>query len=109
MYLKKSTDEAMKLVLSIPHKTCARAVSGNWKVGQDGRVQAQSVFWLFCWGKTGMNSEHARQVAVRVFDEILPISFAEFDAAVDHEHARLARYAPHSVEHELERILGRLG
>ena len=107
MQLKKSTDEAKKLILSIPHKTCARAITENWKVGPDGRVQAQSVFWLFCWAKTGMNSEHARQVAIRVFDEILPISFAEFDAAVDHQYARVSRYAAHTIEHELVDILSR--
>lgn len=105
MYLKKSTDEAKKLVLSIPHKTCARAIAENWRVGADGTVRAQSVLWLFCWAKTGMNSEHARQVAVRVFDEIMPISFAEFDAAVDHQYARTSRYAAHSVEHELQNML----
>ena len=107
MYLKKSTDEARKLVLSIPHKTCSRAITENWKVAPDGRVQAQSVLWLFCWAKTGMNSEHARQAAVCVFNEILPISFAEFDAAVDHEYARKERYASHSIEDELQEILCR--
>jgi hypothetical protein len=108
MYLKKSTDEARKLVLSIPHKTCDRATAENWNVGPDGRVRAQSVLWLFCWAKTGMNSEHARRVAVRVFDEIMPISFAEFDVAVDHAYARKSRYASHNIEHELEEILSRL-
>ena len=105
MQLTKSTDEVRKLVLSIPHKTCARAVEENWKVAPDGSVRAQSVLWLFCWAKTGMNSEHARQVARGVFDEIMPISFAEFDAAVDHQYARKSRYTPHSMEHELEDIL----
>jgi len=108
MHLRKSSDEARKLLLSIPHKTCARAISENWEVGQDGRVQAQSVLWLFCWAKTGMNSEHARQVAIRVFDEILPIGFAKFDAAVDHQYARKSRYVAHCIEHELENILSRI-
>jgi hypothetical protein len=54
-----------------------------------------------------MNSEHARQVAIRVFDEILPISFAEFDAAVDHQYARKSRYESQNIEHELEDILSR--
>jgi hypothetical protein len=43
--------------------------------------------------------------AVRVFDEIMPISFAEFDAAVDHQYARTSRYAAQSIESELENIL----
>jgi hypothetical protein len=109
MHLKKSTDEARKLVLSIPHKTCARAIEENWKVGPDGSVRAQSVLWLFCWAKTGMNSEHARKVALRVFDEIMPIAFAEFDAAVDHQYARISRYAAHSIETELGDILSAHG
>jgi hypothetical protein len=105
MFLKKSAADARKLVLSIPHKRCANAMTDNWKVEADGMVRAQSVFWLFCWAKTGMNSEHARQVAVRVFDEILPISFVAFDAIVNHEYARKARYASHNIEHELEGFL----
>ena len=108
MYLKKSPEEAMQLVLSIPHKTCAQAINENWKVGPDGSIQAQCVFWLFCWAKTGMNSEHARQAAARVFDEVMPISFGEFDGAVDHEYARKARYTSHNIEHELKEILCRL-
>jgi hypothetical protein len=107
MQLRKSTDETRKLVLSIPHKTCARAFEENWKVGPNGTVRAQSVLWLFCWAKTGMNSEYARQAAMRVFDEILEVSFAQFNAAVDHEYARKARYASHDIEIELEEILSR--
>jgi hypothetical protein len=104
----KSPADARRLLLSIPHKTCEKGIANNWEVASDGRVRAQSVFWLFCWAKTGMNSQQAREVAVRVFDEILPISFAQFDAAVDHEYARVARYASHDIERELEEILRQL-
>ncbi|SRR5712692_3442026 len=107
MHLTKSVEDARKLVFSIPHKACAKAIGTHWKVAPDGKVRAQSVFWLFCWAKTGMSSENARQVSVRVFDEILPITFTEFDAAVDHGHAREARYAARNVEHELEELLDR--
>jgi hypothetical protein len=55
-----------------------------------------------------MNSEDARQVSARVFDEVLPISFAEFDTLVDHQYARLNRYASRDIEHEVEQILGGL-
>jgi hypothetical protein len=73
----------------------------------DGTVTAQSVLWLFCWGKTGMNSENARRVAVQVFDEIMPISFIQLDALVVHEYARRSRYASHNIENELEQILAK--
>jgi len=74
----------------------------------DGKVRAQSVYWLYCWAKTGMNSEEARQASVRVFDAILPVTFARFDAVTNHEYARLARYASADIEHELEETLARL-
>jgi hypothetical protein len=32
MYIKKSTEEARKLVLSIKHKTCARAIAENYSL-----------------------------------------------------------------------------
>jgi hypothetical protein len=107
MKLTRSVEDARKLVLGIPSKTCSMAVDENWNVNPDGTVRAQSVFWLFCWAKTGMNSEHARQVSVRVFDAILPIKFREFNTVVDHEYARRARYASGDIEHELAAILAR--
>jgi hypothetical protein len=105
MRLKRSAEDAQKLVLSIPHETCSNAVDYRWKVNPDGTVRAQSVLWLFCWAKTGMNSEDARQAAVRVFNDILPISFAQFDTAVDHKYARKARYMSGNIEDELEQLL----
>jgi hypothetical protein len=59
---------------------------------EDGRVPEESVNWLFCWAKTGMGSKAAAQDARRVFDTILPMSFAEYDRRVDHEYARAHRY-----------------
>lgn len=108
MYLNRPLEEARRDVLSIPHKSCAKAVDRHWNVSPDGKVRAQSVYWLYCWAKTGMNSEEARQASVRVFDAILPVTFAGFDAIANHEYARLARYAPGDIEYELEQMLARL-
>ena len=108
MYLTRPLEEARRHVLSIPHKSCAKAVHRHWNVSPDGKVRAQSVYWLYCWAKTGMNSEEARQPSVRVFDAILPVTFARFDAVTNHEYARLARYASADIEHELEETLARL-
>ena len=92
-------------MLSIPHKTCAKAAADHWKVSLDGTVRAQSVLWLYCWAKTGMNSEEVRQVAAQVFDEILPIRFTDFDAVVDHAYARERRYTCVDIEEELGKVL----
>jgi hypothetical protein len=55
-----------------------------------------------------MNSEEARRVAAQVFDEVLPVSFADFDAVMDHGYARERRYTSFDIEEELEKVLARL-
>jgi hypothetical protein len=103
MYVTKSADEVDRLLRDIPHKTCTNAIDKYWKVGQDGRVRAQSVLWLFCWAKTGMGSEAARMQSVEVFNKVLPTRFEELDAVLDHDYARRARY----LEGDIEETFGR--
>jgi hypothetical protein len=105
MRIQTTVDEARALVLSIPHKSCAKAADEHWKVSPDGTVRAQSVYWLYCWAKTGMNSEDARLVAISVFDQILPVRFTAFDAVVDHSSARELRYASGDIESKLDELL----
>jgi hypothetical protein len=92
MKLIVSVETARRLIEGIPHETCRDAAENNWNVSKDGYVPEESVNWLFCWGKTGMGSAEAAQTARRVFDTILPLSFAEYDTRVDHEYARSHRY-----------------
>jgi hypothetical protein len=106
MHLIVPADEAIKQLLSIPHNTCTKAIDHHWKVGHDGKVHAQSVLWLFCWAKTGMNSEPARLASVRVLNNILPKSFADLDAVLDHAYARESRYSSHDIEEELDLKIG---
>ncbi len=108
IHLIVSIDDARKQLLSIPHNTCTKGIDKHWKVDRNGEVRAQSVLWLFCWAKTGMNSEHAREASVRVFNNILPWSFADFDAAMDHKYAQKARYSPRNIEDEFELRIGQL-
>jgi hypothetical protein len=105
MRLKVSPEDASKLVHSIPHKTCSDGVTNNWRLNSDGTVRAQSVFWLFCWGKTGMNSENARCSAVRVFGAVFPVTFSQFDRVVKHDDARQMRYSDHNIEQQMDEIL----
>jgi hypothetical protein len=81
-------------------------VEDHWSVDPtNGEVRAQSALWLFCWAKTGMNSEGARIVAAEVFDQVMPMSFAQFDAVVEHGYARECRYTPRNIEREFEEKL----
>lgn len=97
--------EALVALDRVEHSTFATAVDRYWNVGSDGQVTAQSVCWLFCWGKTGMNSDPAAEAARRAFNEVLDISFEAFDARVPHEWARHARYELGNIEAELSRLL----
>jgi hypothetical protein len=108
MHLRVSVEEARRQVVSIPHKSCVKAADDNWKVDRHGSVRAQSVLWLFCWAKTGMNSEQARQVSVRVFDQILPVRFVDLDAVLEHTYARESRYASRDIEDEFKHIIERI-
>ena len=92
MKLTMSSDAARRLIDGIPHETCRRAAENNWNPLDGGHIAEESVNWLFCWGKTGMGSATAAEAARRVFDRILPITFAEYNSQVDHEYARAHRY-----------------
>lgn len=103
--LKVSRDQAVARLEGIPHQRCRDGIPLHWHVDDDGHVQAQSVCWLYCWGKTGMGSLDAAHEAQRVFNGILDISFNSFDACIDHEWARWARYADEDLEDELNNKL----
>jgi hypothetical protein len=106
MRLNLSNIEAVQLLESIPHKTCRRAIPTHWlTIGCHST--AQSVLWLFCWAKTGMNSPEAANVSRDIFNRLLPISFADFDARVSHEYARINRYTAGDIERELAEMLVR--
>ena len=80
----------------------------NWYVDANGAIIGRSVCWLYCWAKTGMGSQDTAEEAQRAFFEVLDVSFDRFDAKVNHEWARQARYARDRgpVDAELARLLG---
>jgi hypothetical protein len=108
MKLKTSAEHAHALISAIPHKSCIKAIPEHWVVAADGSVRPQAVLWLFCWAKTGMNSEDARIAALQIFDEIFPISFAALDGVIEHEYARENRYTARDIEMEFAAKLGQL-
>jgi hypothetical protein len=100
MRLNLQNNEALQLLELIPHKTCRRAIPTHWVV-IGGHAKAQSVLWLFCWAKTGMNSPEAAAVSRDIFNRLFPVSFADFDARVPHDYARIHRYPAGNIEREL--------
>lgn len=106
--LKVSTNEARNVLGRVPHQTLQDAVSRNWNVDPDRTIDGRSVCWLYCWAKTGMGSQNAAEAAERAFDDLVDVSFDRFDAVVDHEWARRARYSGDraAVDAELATLLG---
>jgi len=107
MRLTIPVEQAKEFIEQIPHSRCARAAPRHWHVADDRTVRAQSVLWLFCWGKTGMGSQAAAREARQVFDLILPVTFDRFDALIDHEYAREHRYSKEDIDAELTAFLNR--
>lgn len=103
--LKVEKKELENLFGEIKHDTFQKALAEHWKVkGQ--YITAQSICWLFCWAKTGMNSQNAMEQSRQVFDKVFStVTFSDFDKKVPHEWAREARYRTDNIEKELDDLL----
>ena len=103
--LNVSRKQADGLLDSVKHSTFQAARKKYWTVSEDGYLRAQSIYWFFCWAKTGMKSEPTAQACRVLFDEIFPFTFSEFDARVPHEYARSYRYSTEPLENALKAFL----
>jgi hypothetical protein len=91
--IKVSYNKSIELLNAISHSSCIKAIRKNWLISDTGKIKAHSICWLFCWAKTGMNSKKTKMESEKVFDKIFgEMSFQNFDAHVEHEWARWARY-----------------
>jgi hypothetical protein len=94
MKLKVTTQEALFEFSKLDHEEFRDAIKEHWYVYPDGHVKAQSVLWLFCWAKTGMNSEEAAEIAEEIFDKIMDKPFNFCDPHIPHDDfARKYRYS----------------
>ena len=98
--LAVSPDQALQLFSWVKHDTFQQSINEHWSVDSQGRVKAQSVLWLFCWAKTGMNSVDVARQTHRIFNKILSTSFEELDAKIPHEWAQIMRYQAGDIEEE---------
>lgn len=103
--IRVAPDEAQKILRMVDHGKYLDALESHWKVFEDGHPLAQSICWLFCWAKNGINSERAKQEARNVFNRLFDKTFEWFDRRVPHNWARDARYKRGNIESELERYL----
>jgi hypothetical protein len=103
--LKNSCNQPRNLLSTVDHAAFQSSIDTYWRVAPDGMPTAQGVLWLFCWAKTGQNSERTAQHVRALFDGILDISFESFDEKVDHDWAREMRYADGDIEADLEGLL----
>jgi hypothetical protein len=104
IHLKVSKEEAEKALNYVQHEKFHKAIVRNWYVDAEGAIDGRSICWLYCWAKTGLNSQDAAMKARQLFNELFDVSFDRFDAKVNHQWARDARYDKdrRAVEAELE-------
>ncbi|MCH2169207.1 hypothetical protein MK489_00370 [Myxococcota bacterium] len=105
--LRVSPEQAIHRISSIPHASFRSGIQRHWQVDPSGLVRAQSICWLYCWGKTGQSSSEVARNARSVFGKIFNRSFQWIDARVPHEWAQRARYMEASGEFELLNWLAR--
>ena len=109
--MKISRAEAAKHLKLIDHRTCQKGISTCWQVRKDQNgkdfATAQSICWLFCWAKTGMNSETARGQARRAFNAIFDQTFNHLERRLNHGRARTWRYAKGNIESDFYSHIGR--
>lgn len=104
--IKVSSKQLSNYLNGITHKTFQQGLINHWVVYKNNCVNAQSVFWLFCWAKTGMNSQSSMKQVQNIFDNIFKdINFRDFDKLVPHKEARKLRYRKGNIEHEIEKYL----
>jgi hypothetical protein len=101
MKLQLSPDQARRQLAVITHAQFQQGLERHWQVGADRQVRAQSILWLFCWAKTGQNSETAAEQARQAFQTLFGRPYAWFEARIPHEYARSGRYATGDLEAEL--------
>lgn len=82
MKLKVTPVDARRLFENLEHEDFQNAIPTHWEVYEDGHVSATSVLWLFCWAKTGMNSEEAAETAREIFNDIMDKPFEFCDEKV---------------------------
>jgi hypothetical protein len=103
--LKIPPEKAKSCLSTVDHKSFKKSLAEHWQVDTHGNVKAQSALWLYCWAKTGQNSEDVMKHVRTLFDDLLEVSYEEFDEKVPHEWAREMRYVNLDVETELARML----
>lgn len=98
MKLQVSPDQAYRRLAAIDNARFQQALPQYWHpVGQD-EVRAQTILWLFCWAKTGLNSEQTAQDVRQAFNQIFDRPYAWLEAHIPHDYARKARYAVGDIE-----------
>ena len=99
--MKVAMEEARTEIGRIEHASCQAGMARHWKAVKDEEdneiATVQSICWLFCWAKTGQNSNRARIQAKLAFDTIFDRPFDWLCKRLDHDLARKWRYSTDDV------------
>ena len=105
--LKVSENRSEELFDDVPHVLFQRNRHLWWRIREDGTVPARCVLWFFCWAFNGDHSPRAEAACKDIWRQIMPISFAEFNAKVGYDYCERFRYseAEKFIENEVEQFL----
>lgn len=100
MKLQLSPEHAYRRLAAVEHARFQQALPQYWHVDTHGHVRAQAILWLFCWAKTGLNSERTADEVREAFNQIFDHPYAWLETRIPHEYARRARYVTGDIEAE---------
>lgn len=92
MRLCVCSEEAVRLLQQISHKTFRDAMEIHWQLETDVHVTPESICWLFCWAETGMGSHDTAEACYARFNRIFVKSYDWFDRNIGPKFARKFRY-----------------
>jgi hypothetical protein len=102
--LRIAAKQANEILEAIANEAFQEGRASRWSVANDGGVSAQSVCWLFCWGKRDHQPLTAESVR-NAIDQFFEFTFDDFDALVPLDFARWARYRKPNVDSHLAAYL----
>ena len=89
--LRVSKEEAMMQLTKVSHLKFQNSLKeGYWKVNER-HVEAKSVCWLYCWGRTGNHSTKTAEACRQAFNDLLDVRFEDFENDSDKDFINWAR------------------
>ena len=78
-------------IATIEHKNCQKGLT-NGHFCPDGELNDESIYWFFCWARSGGGSERTRIQARQIWDNIFDLPYETLNEDRFYRFAQARRY-----------------